>query len=247
MNMFFEIHRDLPREGPGDNQSTRRAFRKLSRLPEDSAILDLGCGPGAQTLELAALSGNKIFPIDNHQPYLKQLYRKAANLGLLDRIHISNQSMHALAFPAASFDLIWSEGAIFILGFENGLKSLKKYLKPGGTIVISELTWLKDNPPKEIKTYWEKEYPPMKTLDENLSTIYDCGFYVIDYFALPPASWLEEYYEPIEQRLETLRGTYAGNPEFEDLAQREKEEATVFKKYNQWYGYVFYIMELKKD
>lgn len=54
--IFWEVHSGLPREGPGDNKSTRKAYMMLGDLPENPRILDIGCGPGMQTVELAKLS-----------------------------------------------------------------------------------------------------------------------------------------------------------------------------------------------
>ena len=70
---FWEVHSNLPREGPGDNESTKKAYLMLKDLPENPRILDIGCGPGMQTIELAKLSGGQIVAVDNHQPFLEQL------------------------------------------------------------------------------------------------------------------------------------------------------------------------------
>jgi tRNA G46 methylase TrmB len=51
--IFFEVHNDLPREGPGDNKSTRKAYLTLPVILEKPRVLDIGCGPGMQTVELA--------------------------------------------------------------------------------------------------------------------------------------------------------------------------------------------------
>lgn len=73
MEFFFEIHQALPRQGPGSSESTRQAFNLLPELSSKPRILDIGCGPGAQTIELAKLSRGLIIALDNHQPYLDQL------------------------------------------------------------------------------------------------------------------------------------------------------------------------------
>ena len=245
MELFFEIHKDLPREGPGDSDSTRRAFRKLAALPDEPTILDVGCGPGAQTMDLAALTDGIIHAVDTHQPFLDHLQQKVIDQGQTRRIKVLNQSMKDLNFSPASFDLIWSEGAIYIMGFEAGLRAWKHLLKPNGYIAVTELSWLKPDAPQEIQAYWNKEYPAMKTLEENLNIIHDCGFYLIDYFVLPDTSWTEEYYQPMQKRVTILREQYQRDPE--KLAQLDEalEEYELFKKYSVWYGYVFYIMQSK--
>ena len=245
MEFFFEIHKDLPREGPGDAESTRRAYRKCVTLPEQSAILDVGCGPGAQTLELADLSEGIIQAVDTHQPFLDRLQRKVKEMGLEERVFVSNQSMFDLNFPPASFDLIWSEGAVYIMGFEAGIRAWKKLLNQNGYIAVTELTWLQADPPSEVKTFWENAYPDMKTLEQNLNVIHACDYYLIDYFVLPTTSWTEEYYRPMQARIDMLRERNKHDPEILKFLDEEQAEIDLYNKYYQWYGYVFYIMQTK--
>ena len=245
MEFFFEIHKDLPREGPGDAESTRRAYRKCVTLPEQPVILDVGCGPGAQTLELAGLSEGIIHAVDTHQPFLDRLQKSVKELGLEERIIVSNQSMFDLNFPPASFDLIWSEGAVYIMGFEAGIRAWKKLLKQNGYIAVTELTWLQADPPSEVKDFWQKAYPAMKSLEENLEVIYSCDCYLIDYFVLPATSWTEEYYRPMQTRIDMLREQNKHDPEILKFLDEEQAEIDLYNKYYQWYGYVFYIMQTK--
>jgi SAM-dependent methyltransferase len=245
MDFFFEIHKDLPREGPGDTESTRRAFRRMSALPEEPVILDVGCGPGAQTLDLADLSDGVIYAVDTHQPFLDRLQAKVTELALDKRIHVLNQSMKELQFPPASFDLIWSEGAIYIMGFEEGLCKWKPLLKPGGYIAVTELTWLKPDPPVEVKEFWKTGYPDMKSLEENLDIIHACDYYLIDYFVLLNSSWTNDYYQPMKTRIGMLREQYQSDPKRLQQLDFELEETDIFNRYNEWYGYGFYIMQTK--
>ena len=55
MNIFSEIYCGLPREGPGCNEATKKAFSGISNIPTVASVLDLGCGPGLQTIELSQL------------------------------------------------------------------------------------------------------------------------------------------------------------------------------------------------
>ena len=123
---FWKLHNGLPREGPGDNESTKKAYQMLEALPKNPRILDIGCGPGMQTIELAKLSNGRIDALDNHQPFLEQLKRRAEEEGLSEKINAVNGDMFALEYDENSFDLIWCEGAIFVIGFEKGLREWKK-------------------------------------------------------------------------------------------------------------------------
>jgi SAM-dependent methyltransferase len=245
MDIFFEIHKDLPREGPGDRASTERAYRTMERFPENARLLDVGCGPGQQTLDLAALSTGQIDAVDTHQPFLDELGHRASAAGLRERIHPHNMSMDALNFPPASFDLIWSEGAIYIMGFENGLRNWKKLLKPGGYVAVTEATWLEDNPPQEVRDFWDECYPAMLSIEGNLKIIKRLGYRLLDYFVLPDLCWRENYYQPLEKRIATLREKHQNDPEWVAQLDTNSYEIEIFEKYSAWYGYVFYVMQIK--
>jgi ubiquinone/menaquinone biosynthesis C-methylase UbiE len=115
LEFFWEIHSNLPREGPGDDASTRTAFFMLTDLPKAPRILDVGCGPGMQTLELARITDGPITALDTHQPFLDELTKRATKAGVADRITTMRESMFAMSFSAGSFDIIWSEGAIYFI------------------------------------------------------------------------------------------------------------------------------------
>jgi SAM-dependent methyltransferase len=134
--VFWDLHSGLPREGPGNNESTRRAFLMLEALQGNPRILDVGCGPGMQTIELA----RQIDALDNHQPLLDELERRAKDEGVRERINIVNGDMFALNYEDNSFDLVWCEGAIFIIGFEKGLREWRRLLTDNGYLGVSELS-----------------------------------------------------------------------------------------------------------
>ena len=134
--IFWEIHSGLPREGPGDNESTRKAYRMLKGLPENPRILDIGCGPGMQTIELAKLSSGRIDALDSHQPFLEQLKKSAKKEGVDDIIKTVNGDMFNLSYENSSFDLVWSEGSIFVIGFEKGLREWRRLLTEKGYLVV---------------------------------------------------------------------------------------------------------------
>jgi len=191
---FFEIYANLPREGPGDSRSTRRAYRMLTDLSENPVFLDVGCGSGMQTVELAKISNANIMALDIHQPFLVALAVRARVEGVREKINLVRGDMACLSFGLKNFDAIWCEGAIFAIGFERGLCEWRKFLVDRGYLVVSELCWLNPNPPKEIKDYLLEIYPLMKTVKENLQIIKEAKYQVKDYFVLPESSWWENYY-----------------------------------------------------
>jgi ubiquinone/menaquinone biosynthesis C-methylase UbiE len=240
--IFFDIHKNLPRQGSGRDIYTQKAYDMIPKLKQP-LILDVGCGPGLQTIQLAKLSGGKIVAIDIHQPYLEQLRQSAEKEELLDKIEILNKSMLKMDFPEEYFDIIWAEGSIFIIGFEKGLEEWKKFIKKDGYLAIHEMTWLKDNPPQEISDYWEEVYPAITTIENNLEIIKKCNYKLIGHFPLPEDAWWDLYYNPLEKRLKRLELEYKNNNKALDMINEEYKEINLFKKYNEWYGSVFYVMQ----
>jgi len=244
MNIFYEIHKDIPREGPGDNESTRKAFSMLTDLPKRVNILDIGCGPGMQTIELAKLIDGQIIALDAHEPFLKDLNSAAVKAGVSGKIETVIGTMFSLNYKEESFDLIWSEGAIFIIGFKEGLDYWKRYVKKGGYVVVSELSWISDNPPEEAVQFWHKDYPAMKSREENIKVIKDLGYKLIEDFVIPDSAWMDNYYLPIEKRVSMLKEIYKDDEEAQSQLEGNLLEIDMFRKYSEYYGYVFYIMQV---
>jgi len=246
MDIFFELHQDLPREGPGDNPSTRKALALLMELPPRPLILDIGCGPGMQTVELARCTNGTIIAVDTHQPFLEKLKQRAQAEVLSGKITAINMSMFALEFEAKSFDAIWSEGAIYIMGFEHGLRACQPLLKPGGYVAVTEISWLRPQPPSEVQIFWVANNPGMRTVEENLEIVRAAGYSQVGHFVLSPSAWWEGYYAPQEARIAMLRDKYRDDVEAIQLLDESQLEIDLYRKYSDWYGYVFYIMQKAK-
>lgn len=241
--VFFEIHSDNPREGPGNFESTKRAYSLLNNLPAKPTILDVGCGPGQQTLDLATLSDGYIHAIDNHEPFIKGLRKRVKERGLYNRVYPNLGDMASLHFEQQYFDIIWAEGSIYIIGFERGLTQWKSYLKSGGYLAVTEITWLKSNPPKELVNFWEKDYPCMQDEKGNISYINKANYRLVDHFRLPAHAWWNNYYNHIEKKLPALRLKYKNDSEAIEVINSEQQEIELFRKYSDYYGYVFYVMQ----
>lgn len=243
IEIFFQIHQGIPREAPGDFESTKKAFLKLINLPPNPKIIDIGCGSGFQTLDLASLTDGTIIAIDNHSIYVKELQQKVLQKGLSEKITVVQGDMFDLNFPDATFDVIWAEGSIYIIGFENGLKQWKSLLQENGYLVASEITWLKPNPPKPVYEFWHTDYPAMQDIEGNLKIIQNNGYKIIDYFILPELAWWQHYYQPLEEKLQVLKQDYKNDIEALEVINIQQSEINLYRQYSEYYSYVFYIMQ----
>ena len=239
--LFFEIHKNLPRQGPGSFESTKRAF-ELVNAPSPAKILDVGCGPGKQTFDLLSLTHAHITALDFYPVFVDNVQRKIDAVGVKNRVRVEQGDMNDMPFDRESFDLIWAEGAIYIMGFKNGLEKWKAFLKPGGYIAVSEITWLKDNPPKELETWWRDQYPVQST-DANLDVIKNAGYKTVGHFILPAHDWWDDYYSHIEKRLPAFLEKFKDDPEALQVVDMEKVEMEMHRHYSDYYGYVFYVMQ----
>lgn len=242
--VFYELFREMPRQGPGSNIFTRKAYELLPDVPRKPEILDIGCGSGMQTLELARISGGKLTALDNYQPFLDTLDRQAKLAGLDKQVETVNGSMFELPFDKSSFDVIWSEGAIFIIGFEKGLREWQQLLRPGGYLVVSELCWLQPDRPEAVRSYMAQVYPAMKDIAGSMAAIRDAGYRDLGNFILPEAVWLDDFYQPMQSKINILKTKYAGDAEALELLRGMQTEIDMYQKYRRYYGYIYYIMQV---
>lgn len=241
-NYFYEVYENIPRQGPGLNASTRKAFHYIKGyLPFQPEILDIGCGKGVQTIELAKLSNGRITAVDNHQYFLNCLENVAISEDFQEKIQCLNADMNTLPFQNQSFDLIWAEGSVFIIGIGEGLKQWKKYLKQDGFLVLTDLVWLTDERPDEVVNYWKQESLNVLTADEVNKLALKEGYNLISHYTLPREGWLTEYIVPQEKIISELRLKYPAIKEAQDTFDAIEFENELVKKYLGCFGYEFFI------
>ncbi|HEX6143410.1 MAG TPA: class I SAM-dependent methyltransferase [Geminicoccaceae bacterium] len=237
----IDLFASLPRQGPGSAAATGEALARLGPLPDAPRTVDLGCGSGAATLVLAERLGSRIVAVDREPRLLRTLGAAAAARGLAHLIEPLEQDFASLRLAPGSFDLLWSEGAIYTLGLEAGLGRWRVLLAPGGKAAVSDLAFLDDHPPPEVAAFWRAAYPSVAGLDENARRIARAGFAVLDRFVLPEAAWWREFYVPLLERCAALEA--GAGPALSELIAGQRREIELFRRHHARYGYVFWLLQ----
>ena len=243
--LFFEIMSGLPRQGPGDSTSTRRALQAIPNMGPHTRLLDIGCGTGSQTCALLEYSLARVLAIDNYPPFIEELNRQAQSLGLADRLESRVADMRALDFPTASFDVIWCEGAIYNVGLETGLREWRRLLVPGGHLVVTEVCWTTSDVPPECAEFWMQEYPYIRSVPIVLDAIDGCDYHCIEHFPIPESAWWNDYYRPLQQNLAAFRGRHHDEPDAQQIADSVQREIDIWLKYGKSYAYEFFVMRAR--
>lgn len=239
--IFFEVYEALPRQGPGNRASAARALSFCRDIPVSPAVLDLGCGVGGQTLHLAELTSGTIVAIDSHPPSIQRLKTTLAERGLSQRVQALVGDMLHLEQPIESFDLIWSEGALYNIGLENALRICYGLLRPGGYIAFTDAVWRKENPPPEVKAGFDLEYPTMGSVGDNSAIIVNCGFELLGHFTQPDEAWWDDFYTPMENRIKVLRSKHIKDIDALAILEQIAQEPEMHRRYSEFYAYEFFV------
>jgi cyclopropane fatty-acyl-phospholipid synthase-like methyltransferase len=239
--VFFDVYEALPRQGPGNRDSAAKALALCPGLPPSPSILDMGCGVGGQTIYLASLTTGTIVAIDQRVPFIEKLSRTVAERGLSNRIRPLVGDMRQPAFPHESFDIIWSEGALYNIGIENALRVCRPLLRQGGHLAFTDAVWRKEDPPAEVRAIFDSDYPTMGQAADIVATIERCGFELLGHFAIPDQAWWDTFYTPMQERVQLLRGKYTGDDEALALLDKIGGETEIHRKYSAYYAYEFFV------
>jgi len=190
---------------------------------------------------LARHAPGQITGIDLFPTFIDLFNLNAGKLNLQDRVKGIVGSMDNLPFQNEELDLIWSEGAIYNIGFERGLNEWRKFLKTGGCIAVSEASWFTEERPSEIDEFWKDAYPEIDTIPNKVAQMQKAGYISVATFILPENCWTEHFYTPQIMAQEAFLKKYEGNKTAEEFIAGERHEALLYYRYKEYYGYVFYI------
>jgi len=239
--VFFEVYEPLPRQGPGKRACAARALDLCRQLPPSPAVLDLGCGGGGQTLHLAELTSGSIVAIDSHAPGIERLRATVAKRGLAERVRPVVGDMAHPALPSESFDLVWSEGALYNIGIENALRVCLGLLRPGGYLAFTDAVWRTENPPLEVRASFDLDYPTMGRVPDVLAAIVKIGFSLVGHFTLPDEAWWDDFYAPMQRRIEELREQHADDAEALAVLDQLAREPEMHRQHSAYYAYEFFV------
>jgi ubiquinone/menaquinone biosynthesis C-methylase UbiE len=200
---------------------TRKAFRMLPQM-DKPRILDIGCGSGVPTMELARLSNGQVTGLDINQTLLDRLTKKINKARISDRVKTLKCSILDMKFPDESFDIIWAEGSIHVIGFERGLREWKRFLKPNGFLAIHD----------------EKG-----DIQGKIAQISGCDYELIKYFTLDKEIWWTEYFAPLQKLVDDARIKYADDSRALAEADDSQREIDIFKKNPELNSSAFFVMK----
>ena len=240
-NLICEYFSSMERQGPGSPEVTVKALSFIDNLTKESRIADIGCGTGGQTMVLAKNAPGHITGIDLFPVFIDRFNLNASKLNFQNRVKGIVGSMKSLPFKKEELDLIWSEGAIYNIGFERGLNEWRKFLKTGGYIAVSEASWFTKERPAEIDEFWQDAYSEIDTVSGKVLQMQKAGYIPVAAFILPENCWTEHFYTPQVFAQEIFLKKYAGNKTAWELVANQKHEAQLYYRYKEYYGYVFYI------
>jgi SAM-dependent methyltransferase len=254
LELLVDLHLGHERQGPGSSETTRRAIDLAGLRPNPDRplrIADLGCGTGASALVLAETlakdpsesPGAEIVAIDGIGAFIERLRERVADRGLSGRLEGRVADMAALPLGDGEFDVLWSEGAIYNIGFEHGARIWRRHLRPGGLLAVTELSWTSADRPAEIERHWQAAYPGIATPSENLARLERAGYLPIGFFMLPASCW-SNYHDPIEASLPAFLERHADGPHRETaraIAEGERAEIDLRRRFGAFFNYAFHL------
>lgn len=243
LELLIDLHRDGERQGPGGDAETELALQ-LAGVDRTAPLrlADIGCGTGASTLLLARLLPNaRITAVDLRPEFLDVLQARARQQGVAGAITPCAASMDSLPVADGELDVIWSEGAIYNIGFARGITGWRRFLKPGGLLVVSEITWTTAARPADLQRHWQAEYPEIDRASTKIGQLEQQGYAPIGYVVLPRRCWLDHYYRPLQARFNDFLSRHGHSEAARAIVSAEEHEIRLYEAHSAHFSYGMYV------
>ena len=233
VEVFWALHGDLPREGVGSDATTRTLLDLAAPLPPSPRALDVGCGPGRASLVLAG-AGARVTAVDLHEPFLRRTRAAASAAGL--PVAVVRASMTALPHPDGAFDLLWCEGAAYLMGVDRALREWRRLLLPEGVLVLTDAVWTTADPSEEARGFWAA-YPGMRDEAALVTAARAAGYDVLATHLLPDGDWTDEYHGPLAAAVDAWP-----DPDAATVLAEVRREVEVRRAHRDEFGYLALVL-----
>src|SRR5690606_581222 len=140
-------------------------------------------------------------------------------------------------YADGSFDLVWAESSAYSIGFDAALRSWRRLLAPGGTLVLTECEWTAPEPSAEARAFWAAHYP-LRDREANVRSAHAAGYRVLGTYTQPESDW-DEYYGPLGKSTEAADPSDPGMPE---ALAATRAELAMRAEHGTEYGYAGYVL-----
>jgi hypothetical protein len=123
---------------------------------------------------------------------------------------------------------------------ETSLDVCAGLLAPGGRLAFTDAVWRTADPPPDVQEAFA-DYPTMGRVVDVLALLERRGWSVLGHFDLPAEAWRDEFYDPMERRIDALRATYADDPEALAVLDEIAAEPEMHRSSSHHYGYTFFV------
>jgi SAM-dependent methyltransferase len=177
-------------QSPGGRR-TLIALAMIAGVPKGARVLDVQCGIGSASVDLAEVFQATVMAFDDYPPYLAFGRQQASSRGVAKRtvFHAIAGNDATESVPAASFDLVLGLGGglsdTLPGGLSGGLRAANDWLVPGGVLILGDL--VTPGPTSELMSLVFGDV--LVSEDDYLSTLESAGFECLMAFRSSSADW----------------------------------------------------------
>jgi ubiquinone/menaquinone biosynthesis C-methylase UbiE len=122
----------------------KHASYEMMRIAPHQTVLDVGCGPGTDTVPMAQIVGPKglVVGVDYDSDMLREANQRATQTGVNAWVRHQRADVHSLPFHSSVFDACRCERVLqHVADPEQVLVEMVRVAKPGGWVVAGEPDW----------------------------------------------------------------------------------------------------------